>query len=81
MLRERAPTPPRVHGAENLDIADGIKAEPARDPGFHKLDDAGDRGLGIIRLDKIEIALSFTPGVLPVPRCRAMCGQAMPMPH
>src|SRR5215467_470070 len=45
-----------VHWAENLDIADGIKAEPARDPGFHKLDDAGDRGLGIIRLDKIEIA-------------------------
>jgi hypothetical protein len=48
-----------VHWAENLHVVDRIKAEPARDAGFHKLDDAGDRGLWIISLDKIEIALSF----------------------
>src|SRR5215472_18660990 len=43
------PTP--VHWAENLDIADGIKAKPARDPGFHKLDDADDRSLLVVNLD------------------------------
>jgi hypothetical protein len=58
MLRERAPTT-TVHRAENLDIADRIETEPARDAAFHKLYDARNRGLGIGRLDKIEAALGF----------------------
>ena len=46
-----------VHRAENLDIADGIQTEAARDAGFDQLDDARNCGLGIISLDKIEVAL------------------------
>src|SRR5581483_9317158 len=48
-----------VHRAENLDIADWIEAEAARDAGLDQLDDARNRGLGIISLDKIEVALGF----------------------
>ncbi len=46
-----------VHRAENLDIADGIEAKTARDTGFDQLDDARNRDLGIVRLDKIEDCL------------------------
>jgi hypothetical protein len=31
----------------------------ARDAGFDQLDDARNRGLGIVSLDKIEVALGF----------------------
>src|SRR5256714_14021413 len=48
-----------VHRAENLDIADWIETEAARDAGFDQLDDARNRGLGIVSLDKIEVALGF----------------------
>ena len=48
-----------VHRAENLDIADWIETEAARDPGFDQLDDARNRGLGIVSLDKIEVVLGF----------------------
>ncbi len=37
-----------VHRAENLDIADWIETEAARDAGFDQLDDARNRGLGIV---------------------------------
>src|SRR6266496_1051819 len=48
-----------VHRAEHLDIADWIETEAARDAGFHKLNDARNCGLGIGRLDKIEVAFGF----------------------
>ena len=44
-----------VHRTENLDIADWIETEAARDAGFDQLDDARNRGLG----DKIEVALGL----------------------
>jgi hypothetical protein len=36
--------------------ADWIETEAARDAGFDQLDDARNRGLGIVSLDKIEVA-------------------------
>ena len=45
-----------VHRAEHLDITDRIETKPAWDPDFHKLDDATNRSLGILGLDKIEVA-------------------------
>jgi hypothetical protein len=48
-----------VHRAENLDIADWIETEAARNAGFNQLDDARNRGLGIVSLDKIEVALGI----------------------
>jgi hypothetical protein len=48
-----------VHRAENLDIADWIETKAARDTGFDELDDSRNRDLGIVRLDKIEVALDF----------------------
>ena len=48
-----------VHRAENLDVADRIETKAARDAGFDQLDDARNRGLGIVSLDKIEVALGF----------------------
>jgi hypothetical protein len=48
-----------IHRAENLDIADWIETKAARDAGFDKLYDARNCGLGIVSLDKIEVALGF----------------------
>ena len=51
--------PASVHRAENLDVADRIETKAARDASFDQLDDARNRGLGIISLDEIEVALGF----------------------
>jgi hypothetical protein len=48
-----------VHRAEHLDIAGRIEVEAERDAGFHKFDDAWNRGHRIVCLDKIEVALGF----------------------
>ena len=48
-----------VHRAEHLYIADGIETKAARDAGLDQLDDARNRGRGIIGLDKIEVALGL----------------------
>ena len=48
-----------VHRAQNLDIADWIETKAVRDAGFDQLDNARNRSLGIISLDKIEVALGF----------------------
>jgi hypothetical protein len=48
-----------VHRAQNLDVADWIETKAPRDAGFNQLDDTRNRGLGIISLDKIEVALGF----------------------
>jgi hypothetical protein len=48
-----------VHRAQHLDITDWIKIEATRDASLHKLDDARNCGLGIVRFDKIEVAFGF----------------------
>ena len=59
---ERARTDPApVHRTQNLDIADGIEAEAARDAGFYQLDNAGNCRFRIICLDKIEVTLALWP--------------------
>ena len=37
----------------------GSRPKRLRDAGFDQLDDARNRGLGIVRLDKIEVAVGF----------------------
>src|ERR1700735_2890430 len=59
MLTERAPTPPRFIGQRTWTSRIGSRPEAARDAGFDQLDDARNRGLGIVSLDKIEVALGF----------------------
>src|SRR6266516_2356529 len=57
---ERTRTNPApIHWAQHLDIPDGIKAESTRDAGFHQVDNAGNCGFNIIRLDKIEVTLAL----------------------
>ena len=46
-----------VHRTKHLDVADGIEAEPPRDPRLHQFDDAADGGLRIVRLHEVEVAL------------------------
>src|SRR5882672_571054 len=45
-----------VHRAENLDVADGVEAEPPRDPGLDQLDDTLHRDLGLFDRHEVEIA-------------------------
>jgi hypothetical protein len=46
-----------VHRTKHLDVADGIKAKPFWDAGFHKFDDQWDSGFGIVCLNEIEVAI------------------------
>src|SRR5215475_653548 len=45
-----------VHRTKDLDVADGIEAEPPGDPCFHELNNARHGGFGVVRLYKVEIA-------------------------
>src|SRR4029077_13363768 len=59
MLTERAPTPPRFIGQRTLTSRIGSRPKRRGNAGFDQLDDARNRGLGIIGFDKIEVALGF----------------------
>src|SRR5262245_18495033 len=45
-----------IHWTENLDVADGVEAEAARNPCLHQLDNARHGGYGIVRLHEVEVA-------------------------
>ena len=51
--------PPRFIGQRTWTSRMGSRPNQPRDPGFHKLDDAGDCSLWIVSLDKIEITFVF----------------------
>src|SRR5258707_3541295 len=48
--------PAAVDRAENLDVADGVEAEPPRDPGLDQLDNTLHRDLGLFDRHEVEIA-------------------------
>ena len=46
-----------VHGAQNLDVANGIEAEALGDPCLDQLNDAWHGGFGVVRGHEVEVAL------------------------
>jgi hypothetical protein len=56
--RAGAPSAPAVHRAQDLDVANGVKAEAFGDPGLYQLQDAPNGCLGVFGRHEVEVAVT-----------------------
>jgi hypothetical protein len=51
--------PAAIHWAQRLNVANGVGAKPLGDAGLHQFDDPRYRGLRIVCLHKLEVAVAL----------------------